>query len=83
MADKEENQQNQQTPGLDCPECGHRIPTSIPILLSGRPLFCGGCGLKLEIDMQKSSYVLDKLQDLQDNLIKAENLAKQATDPKG
>ena len=69
---------NAQMPGLDCPQCSHRIPMTIPLLLSGRPFFCQGCGLKIEVDSQKSSYVLDRLQNLQNKLDQADKMAKEA-----
>ncbi len=51
---------------------------TIPLLLSGRPFYCSGCGLKIEVDSQKSAYVLDRLQNLQDKLDQADKMAKEA-----
>ena len=59
-------------PGLDCPQCGFRIQVSIPMLLSGEPIICPACGLKLSADQEKSQACLNELRKVNDAIQKAE-----------
>lgn len=61
-----------QTPGLDCPECGARIPVTMEMLLHETAIECGNCGLKLAVDREKSKESLVLLKTLEKDLKKAE-----------
>ena len=68
-------------PGLPCPECGFHIQVSIEMLLSGKPIWCTACGLKLEVDWEASSNTLKSLEQLQKGLREAERMRTGATPP--
>ena len=59
-------------PGLVCPECNFKMPISIDMLLSGSPIECPSCGLKLSVEQEASKPILDRLRKL-DGLIKNAN----------
>lgn len=66
--------QQQRTPGLECPKCHHFIPTTIAELLSAQYLECPHCRLRLTINKKESKKALDILSnvnDAQNNLDKA------------
>lgn len=50
-------------PGVGCPRCGTLIAVTIANLLSGEPTVCPNvlCGLRLEVDREKSSDALAAL----------------------
>jgi len=48
---------------MDCPDCGGGIELSLPSLLLGKPVWCGGCGAKLEVDLAASMPALESLRD--------------------
>jgi len=48
--------------GLTCPQCGLRIQVTIELLLNKPSICCSGCGLKLDIDQEKSKAALTALQ---------------------
>lgn len=57
--------------GLNCPQCGKFIETTIFQLLTSRAIQCPHCHLHLMIDRGKSKKALDALQKVQmakDNL---------------
>lgn len=57
--------------GLNCPQCGNFIETTIFQLLTSRAIQCPHCHLQLMIDRGKSKQALDALQKVkmaQDNL---------------
>lgn len=54
----------QQVPGLNCPQCGQFIPTSISELLSANGLKCPYCGLELTINRQESQQAMDILKEV-------------------
>lgn len=57
--------------GLNCPQCGQFIETTIFQLLTSRAIQCSHCHLRLTIDRGKSRQALDALQKVQmakDNL---------------
>lgn len=56
-------------PGLNCPECNFKITISIEQLVSGSSVICPSCGLKLEIDNQKSKPAINAVKKL-DNALK-------------
>jgi len=65
---------NQKQPGLNCPQCGHFIPTTISELLSASGLRCPNCRLELTINRQESKRameILKNVDDAQKNLQKA------------
>lgn len=63
-------------PGLVCPQCSHKIQVSIDMLLSGAPIECPSCQLKLNVNKEESP-VLDRLKKL-DEKIKDSQLKSQA-----
>ena len=63
-------------PGLSCPRCEARMPISIPMLLSGEPIYCPDCKLKIEVDRDKSSKTLGSLEKLNSRLNHASAVAK-------
>lgn len=54
--------QEQRMPGVNCPRCKQFIPTSIMELLSAAFLRCPHCGLRMDIDRQKSKLALEALK---------------------
>lgn len=59
--------------GLNCPQCGEFIETTVFQLLTSHSLLCPHCRLRLTIDRYKSKPALDalrKVQLAQDNLKK-------------
>ena len=59
-------------PGLDCPECGHRIPVTIHNLLHDKSIICGHCLLELAVDTDKSKASMDALSRLDQGLNRAQ-----------
>lgn len=59
-------------PGLDCPRCNFRIIISIEMLLSGDPVVCPNCGLKLSVDQEKSNACLNALRKVNNAVKEAE-----------
>ena len=53
-----------QVPGLNCPQCGQFIETSISELLTATGLVCPHCRLKLTINKQESKRALEILEDV-------------------
>ena len=43
---------------MECPDCSEGIALSLPMLLLGRPVWCSGCGARLDIDLKASGDVL-------------------------
>lgn len=73
------NNNQQKTPGLNCPQCGAFIPTSIPELLYSRGLHCMHCGLTLTINRNESKRameILKNVNDAQQNLNKASSFQR-------
>lgn len=66
-------------PGLICPQCAFRIQITIPMLLSGQPIYCTQCFLEFRVDNQKSQESLSALHKLQSDFQKAEEIIKQNT----
>lgn len=64
-----------QQPGLDCPRCGTRLTVTIAMLLSSRPLRCHGCSLALHVDRRESRECLERLEELQAAIDRANSLA--------
>ena len=56
-------------PGLNCPKCSFKIIISIEQLVSGNSIICPSCGLKLDIDSQKSKQAIKAVKKL-DNALK-------------
>jgi hypothetical protein len=48
---------------MECPDCAAGIELSLPTLLLGRPVWCGGCGVRLDIDLQASGDVLRRIDE--------------------
>ncbi|MFP5270678.1 hypothetical protein [Coleofasciculus sp.] len=72
------NTQTQSAPGLPCPECNFRIPMYIELLLSGSPIHCPACGLKLTVDREKSSESIAALEKLDLGLKQAQERIDEA-----
>lgn len=53
--------QTQRMPGLQCPRCNSFIPVSIHELLVSNHIKCPICGLRLDINRQKSDKALKAL----------------------
>jgi transcription elongation factor Elf1 len=63
--------------GFPCPNCNHKIKASIEQILTGSSIFCGGCGLRLDIDRQSSAPAIEALKTLNQAVGQAEaELAK-------
>lgn len=70
MNDKAQTADERKT-GLNCPQCGGFIETTIFQLLTSHAIQCPHCHLRLTIDRGKSKQALDALQKVQiakDNL---------------
>ena len=69
----------QKTPGLNCPQCGTFIPTSISELLSATGLRCPHCQLVLTINRNESKRAMEILMNVeqaQQNLKKASSFQR-------
>jgi hypothetical protein len=64
--------------GLKCPECKSAIPVSIPLLLSGGPFVCPGCGLRLNVNRGESQSALGALAKLDVGMKKARQASGQS-----
>ena len=62
----------QQQPGLNCPNCTFRIQVDMSVLLSGEPIVCNACGLKLTVEKEQSKACLTELKKVQGAIEKAE-----------
>lgn len=49
-------------PGINCPQCGHKFPVSIEILLTSQAIYCPACNLKLELNREKSKEALEAME---------------------
>lgn len=58
--------QQQKTPGLNCPKCGSFIPTTIAELITTSYLQCPHCHLRLNINQRESKRALEILKDVND-----------------
>jgi len=70
MSNAEEHARGQKT-GMNCPQCGTFIETSVFELLTSSALLCPSCRLRLSIDRTKSKPAFDalrKIQNAQQNL---------------
>lgn len=65
----------EQKTGLNCPQCGGFIETSIFQLLTSHALQCPHCRLRLTIDRSKSKQAFDALRKVQ---LAQENLEKKS-----
>ncbi|MDX2361875.1 MAG: hypothetical protein QNK23_13785 [Crocinitomicaceae bacterium] len=63
-------------PGINCPECGTRILTTIDMVLSRVPIECAMCGLKMNVEQEESKPALDSLRKLDGALKEAEKVSK-------
>lgn len=66
-------------PGIACPRCAFHIEIPIPVLLSGMPIQCPGCALKLVVNQEKSADSLAALQKLHGDFETASEQLKAAT----
>lgn len=55
------------------------IRPSMPQLFSGSPIYCSGCGLKLQVDLRASADSLHELRKLETQKKEIEALRQQAT----
>ena len=62
---------SQHMPGMQCPNCGSLIPTSIQQILFSNSLCCPICGLRINIDKRKSDKALEMLKKIEDAQKKA------------
>lgn len=69
-------QQEQQPPGIQCPRCGNLIPASIQQVLFANNLLCPTCGLRLNIDKNKSEKALKILAKVEEAQLRVENASK-------
>ena len=67
---------NQKQPGLNCPQCGTFIPTTIAELLSARSLRCPHCRLELTINRKESKRAMEILQKVDDAHKNLDNASK-------
>lgn len=51
--------------GMKCPKCGMFIDTSVFQLLTSNALICKSCGLRLNIERNKSRKAFDALRRVQ------------------
>ena len=70
------NKQQQQVPGMACPQCGKFIPTTITELLTSGYLRCPYCLLKLNIDRHKSATALKALAKVEAAQKRVESTSK-------
>ena len=63
---------SQRMPGMQCPNCGNFIPTSIQQILFSGSLFCPTCGLRINIDKRKSDKALKMLEKIDEAKKKSE-----------
>ena len=70
------NKQQQQVPGMTCPQCGKFIPTTITELLTSGHLRCSYCLLKLNIDRYKSATALKALANVEAAQKRVESTSK-------
>ena len=69
----------QKTPGLNCPKCGTFISTSITELLSASGLHCPHCHLVLNINRNESKRAMEILKNVEEahqNLKKASSFQR-------
>lgn len=60
------------TTGLECPECHGFVPTSMQQIVIEHRIICPHCGLKWEIDPQKTKDILDALKKIKEGRLKPE-----------
>jgi transcription elongation factor Elf1 len=53
-----------QVPGLNCPQCGKFIETTISELLTATGLVCSHCRLQLTINKQESKRAMEIFEDV-------------------
>lgn len=53
---------------MPCPVCGVTVTVPMASLLGGLAIFCGGCGVKLSIDMNASRNALSAIRKTQNTL---------------
>ena len=70
---------SQHMSGMQCPNCGNFIPTSIQQILFSGSLFCPTCGLRINIDKRKSDKalkILEKVDEAQKRIEDASKFSK-------
>ena len=72
MVNESKGTETRRVPGLDCPQCGFRIQLSVAMLLSGEPVLCPACDLKLSVDREESQACLNELRKVCAAIQKAE-----------
>lgn len=70
------NRPNQQVPGMECPQCGRFIPTTIAELLTAGYLRCPHCLLQLNINREKSATALKALAKVDEAQQRVERTSK-------
>jgi hypothetical protein len=64
---------------MPCPDCGQRIELALQTLLTGLPIWCVGCGVKLDIDLGASAPALDRLRQ---GMVTLETIRERAVGPR-
>lgn len=63
---------------MPCPDCGTGIDLPLGALVAGQPIWCSGCGLKLDIDREGSASALAQVQR---SLATLETVRERAPEP--
>lgn len=57
--------------GFPCPRCAETIRVDVARLLAGAPVYCGACGLRLEVDATASGASLQAAREYQQAMARA------------
>jgi hypothetical protein len=68
--------------GFPCPACAEPVRVDIGRLLGGGPFFCGGCGLRLEVDRAASAGAMEGARLYEDAMRKVEASGVLHPDPR-
>lgn len=66
MEVQREQKPSQHTSGIPCPNCRQMIPISMQQMLMYRTIFCPSCGLRLDIDKNKSDKAIEVLRKIEE-----------------
>lgn len=65
MRTTREQKPSQHIGGLPCPKCRQMIPISMQQMLMHHTFFCPSCGLRLDIDKNKSDKAIEALRKIE------------------